>query len=376
MRIVAFAEIDADARLVAVDAAAEIFWRGDVIPGQLFTAKRGNRVAVAVEVEDVPEIDMAFRARNLAARAVVETVNGLDVVTSVDIVRPGHCLAFAADGGLFALDGDARTWAAAIRVATHAAPRSIRLPDHARAAGDGVFNITLDQDVDQATASRLAYLIEAAAGQSIAMTIDSDGGDVEAAFAIVAALDRHDCAVHTRIVRAFSSACLIALAGDRRTIQPDGQVMIHQPSLHAANLDASGLRAQADRLDAMAHEIAKHVAVRTGRELDIVQELVDGEVYLTAGQALVLGFATDLADDVSPALPRPIRARTAAIAGPYRPVVPHAMQRAPLLELGRIYQRGDVVRFGASSWQAKGRAIGAMGSLSPAEDRALWERLP
>jgi len=142
--------------------------------------------------------------------------------------------------------------------------------------------------------------------------INSPGGDVFAGQAIYSMLRRHSA---TKLVYvdglAASAASLVAMAGDRIVMPRNAMMMIHNPWTWAAG-DANTLRAIADDLDKIRESLVAVYEDRTGLERERIIEMLDAETWLTAEEAVALGFATEIEDS---------KAVAASLAGPGRLVI-------------------------------------------------------
>jgi ATP-dependent protease ClpP protease subunit len=249
-----------------------------------------------------------------------------------------------------------------------------KLPPAARAPGNGVVDLEIVSPITPEGSRNFVAAVSDAEGQTIALSIDSEGGDLIGALAAYAALPRHDALVEVYIRQAHSAAAIIALAGDHRIIASDGSVMLHSPTIDANGLDAADLRHRAAELERLSGEMAAIVAAATANYFEVAIEWIEAETWFSAGQAIMAGLAHAVADS-APSVPRPLRARVAPIAAPYAGARPAAQQRAPILESGRIYKANDRVRVDGNTYQATARAVGAAGLLHPNVDHAHWERV-
>lgn len=148
----------------------------------------------------------------------------------------------------------------------------------------GVNALDFVNDLDQVHAS------------AIRVEINSPGGDVFDGIAIYNALRSHPATVTTRVDGiAASIASVIAQAGDRRIMQPAGQMMIH----NAWGYTVGDNRDHADMADLLRQQdavIAGIYASRSGRDADRFRELMDAETWLTAEAAVAEGLADEIVD--------------------------------------------------------------------------------
>ena len=134
----------------------------------------------------------------------------------------------------------------------------------------------------------------------IELRINSGGGDVFEGQAIYSLLEDYKRRNNARVVvhidaLAASIASIIAMAGDEIVISDGGMMMIHQPWTPESAGNASELRETADVLDKGSATLVSIYVNRTGLEPDTIVSLMDEETWLTASEAITLGFADTLA---------------------------------------------------------------------------------
>jgi ATP-dependent Clp endopeptidase proteolytic subunit ClpP len=131
---------------------------------------------------------------------------------------------------------------------------------------------------------------------AIRVEINSPGGDVFDGIAIYNALRNHPAHVTTRVDGiAASIASVIAQAGDRRIMQPSGQMMIHNAwgMTVGDNRDHDDMASILRQQDAV---IAGIYAARSGQPIDRFRELMDSETWLTAETAVAEGLADEIVE--------------------------------------------------------------------------------
>lgn len=127
-------------------------------------------------------------------------------------------------------------------------------------------------------------------GSDIEITINSGGGEVDAANEIYTALRNYPGKVTTQIESsAYSAASIIAMAGDTVQISPVAQLMIHNSSTVAGG-NHNDLDKTSNALKSTDKAIAKAYAVKTGRPVDEFLALMDKETWINADDALELGL--------------------------------------------------------------------------------------
>lgn len=129
--------------------------------------------------------------------------------------------------------------------------------------------------------------------ENLDIIINSGGGDVYAGSEIYTALKEYPGKVNIKIVGiAASAASVIAMAG-HVTISPTAQIMIHNVSSFAAG-DNRTMQHEADVLKGFNESIASAYVDKTNQPLDDILELMNKETWLTAQQAVELGFADEV----------------------------------------------------------------------------------
>lgn len=124
--------------------------------------------------------------------------------------------------------------------------------------------------------------------------INSDGGDVFAGQAIHSMLKRHKAKVTVYIDGlAASIASVIAMAGDVVLMPRNAMMMIHNPWTIALG-DANEFRQMADELDKIRESVVTTYQAKTGMETDEIIKLLDAETWMTAEEAVGMGFADEI----------------------------------------------------------------------------------
>ena len=124
----------------------------------------------------------------------------------------------------------------------------------------------------------------------IARHINSPGGDVFSARAMVAAIAAHPSNITAYIDGlAASAASYVAMACDKVVMQDGSMMMIHQAwSLALGN--SSDMRATADLLDKIDGTIVADYQRKTGLPADQIVQMMADETWLTSQEALDMKF--------------------------------------------------------------------------------------
>lgn len=155
----------------------------------------------------------------------------------------------------------------------------------------------------EVTASRVAGALSAIGEKPVTVLVNSPGGSYFDGIAIFNLLRGHGKPVTAQVVGvAASAASLICMAASRIEMARNASMMIHDPwGIVAGNSVA--LEKAAAFLRKVAEVSAATYARRTGRALDHVKQLQAAETWMTAGEAISLGFADALLDqDAAPRL--------------------------------------------------------------------------
>lgn len=171
-----------------------------------------------------------------------------------------------------------------------------QLAKHENTATLHIFGDIVDDVYDDGVcALSFAYELEQLGEvDSIDVYINSYGGSVAQGFSIYNQLKNHPAKIRT-ICNGFacSIASVIFLAGDERVMQGASLLMIHNPFCMTMG-NASELRKTADDLDKMAQVSIDLYCQATGLDESTIKDMMDKETWLSASDALELGFATNV----------------------------------------------------------------------------------
>lgn len=126
------------------------------------------------------------------------------------------------------------------------------------------------------------------------LLLNSNGGDVFQGWAIFNTLKASGLDITVKVMGiAASMASVIAMAGKRIEMPANSMMMVHNASSGLFG-DAEDLRAVADVLDKIDASIVAAYALRTGKTEDEVRALMAADSFLTADEAVELGFADEV----------------------------------------------------------------------------------
>lgn len=127
--------------------------------------------------------------------------------------------------------------------------------------------------------------------------INSYGGEVAEALAIASALNRHTAKVHTYCDGfACSAATIIFAAGDERTMNELSLLMIHNCMVSIYMGDAKKLTKAAEDSEKINQSSIKAYMNVVNVSEDEIRKMMDDETWLSAAEALEIGFATDIVE--------------------------------------------------------------------------------
>ncbi|WP_295676117.1 ATP-dependent Clp protease proteolytic subunit [uncultured Empedobacter sp.] len=156
--------------------------------------------------------------------------------------------------------------------------------------------VSYDSQSDNITSKKVFNELLLANGQDLEITINTLGGDVSEAFAIVQMLDdyktKHNATIKTiALGECASSGVLLLLAGDIREVKSNCKPFIHNVWTTAQG-DANDFINLGFDLEEANWKIALFYNERAGIDYDYARELMGLNTSLTAEECELLGFAT------------------------------------------------------------------------------------
>lgn len=128
---------------------------------------------------------------------------------------------------------------------------------------------------------------------ALTVRINSPGGDVSAGVAIYNYLNEHEGEVTVKVDGiAASIASLIAMAGDKIVMLPGSMMMVHLPWTFAAG-NSDDMAQVVEMLEKTGESMIPIYSARTGLSEERVEELLKAETWMTAEDAVELGFADE-----------------------------------------------------------------------------------
>lgn len=136
-------------------------------------------------------------------------------------------------------------------------------------------------------------LAEKEEGETLTVLINSGGGSVMAGQEIYSLLyGRNDVEIQIQSM-AGSAAGVIAMS-NRSKISPVAMIMVHNVSMSGASGDYHAMQKNAEILKQMNTALAAAFTAKTGKPEEEVLKIMDRETWLTANQAVEMGFVDEM----------------------------------------------------------------------------------
>lgn len=136
--------------------------------------------------------------------------------------------------------------------------------------------------------------LQAIQGNQVKVRINSPGGSVTEGLAIYNALLADGRKIVVQVdAMAASIASIIAMAGNEIIMAENASMMIHDPWTVVVG-SSEELRKMANEIDRMRNIIVDIYANRTGKNANEIQQLMASETYMSASDAVDMGFATSV----------------------------------------------------------------------------------
>ena len=133
-----------------------------------------------------------------------------------------------------------------------------------------------------------------AVGEPVTVEINSPGGHVDAGSEIYTALKNYPGHVTVEVVGlAASAASVIAMAGDEVKISPTAEIMIHNAWMTSTG-DKKAKEKDAKILTSTDEGLVNAYEIKTGKSREEILALMDEETWMSAQQAVELGFADEI----------------------------------------------------------------------------------
>lgn len=141
--------------------------------------------------------------------------------------------------------------------------------------------------------------LKAIKSATINLRINSPGGSVTEAAAMLSALDDHPARIEVDVDGvAASAASVVMMAGDHVRVASNALVMIHNPHGMAMG-DAEEMRRTAELLDKVREQILDAYGRKSKMSRKKLSEAMDAETWYTGAEAVEAGLADEASKPVS-----------------------------------------------------------------------------
>jgi ATP-dependent Clp protease, protease subunit len=134
-------------------------------------------------------------------------------------------------------------------------------------------------------------------GSPVEIIINSPGGHVDAGSEIYTHLKAYKGEINTKVYAMAASAASLIAMGGKTSMAPTAQIMIHNVS-GVVEGDYRVFQKEASVLETYNRAIANAYMLKTGKSQEEILEMMNKETYLTAQEAVELGFADEIMFDV------------------------------------------------------------------------------
>ena len=134
--------------------------------------------------------------------------------------------------------------------------------------------------------------------ESINLYINSPGGSVIEAMAIIAMLDRHPADIISHIDGIAASCASVIPMISKHVIMPSNSLMMIHHAMTGAWGNAKKLRKAADDVERISKAMCQHYLDRAGDKMseEKLYEMLEEDTWLTAEQCLELGLCDEVAE--------------------------------------------------------------------------------
>lgn len=172
----------------------------------------------------------------------------------------------------------------------------------AQANDDSTAEISIHDAIGAWNVNAQSFLAELKniSAKNITLTMNSPGGSVIDGIAIYNGLRNHaektGATITVKVMGIVASiASIIAMAGDKIKMPKNTFMLVHSPSA-ALYANANEMRDMADLLDKFESSLIQTYVARTGKTAEEIKALLDAETFMTADEAVAMGFADEVTD--------------------------------------------------------------------------------
>lgn len=155
-------------------------------------------------------------------------------------------------------------------------------------------------DGEGVTASKFIKDFKAIKAQDVTITVNSPGGSLFDGLAIYTAMASSGKNITAKVMGlAASAASLVVMAASKISMPKNTHLMVHKAG-NGVWGTADDMRKMAEVMDSLDQSIAATYSARTGKPIEDIKAMLDsGDTWLTADQAVEMGFADEATELVT-----------------------------------------------------------------------------
>ncbi len=156
----------------------------------------------------------------------------------------------------------------------------------------------IEDNISSLVCAQLLFLEAENPKKDIYLYINSPGGVVTSALAMLDTMNYIRCDVATMCIgQAASAGSLLLMAGaqNKRYSLPNSRIMIHQPS-GGARGQATDIEIQAREILALRARLNQMYAERTGQPIKVIEEAMDRDRFMSPTEAKEFGLIDEIVD--------------------------------------------------------------------------------
>lgn len=151
----------------------------------------------------------------------------------------------------------------------------------------------ITQESANTVVAQMIFLEAKATDKDIYLYINSPGGEVNAAFAILDTMNYIKCDVSTICIGLAASAASLLLccgAKGKRFALPNSDIMIHQPWLQGAGGQVTDLEITVNHVNKQKEKLTRIIATQCGQTYEKTREVMERDNWLDAEEAKSFGL--------------------------------------------------------------------------------------
>ncbi len=153
----------------------------------------------------------------------------------------------------------------------------------------------VNDDSAEHVVNRLLYLDNEKPGEPITLYVNSPGGVVTSGMVIIDTMNMIKSPVNTVCMGlAASMGSMILSFGKKRSIYPNGRVMIHQPSISSIQGQATDMEITANQILKTKSILAEMLAKNCKQSVDKIMKDFDRDYWMDAAESKAYGIVDEI----------------------------------------------------------------------------------